>query len=169
MKNYLENKKLRFNEKCYICEDLEFIPKALALSSCTSYVKAAPYIYIHHSGQQSVTDVINRKNYKVYQQEVLAMWRAGRCVLRNTQDKYVKKFVLCLCITHRILRYCKLCIEAEDHDCYDNIIKTLHHKKIRRVMFSSVHFIFSEPEIFFKFLFISCFPNFYYKVRSKNK
>ncbi len=168
-RSFLEDKKLRFNEKCYICEDLEFIPKALALSSCTSYVKATPYIYVHHSEQQSITDIVHRKNYKVYRQEVLAMWRAGRCVLKNSKDRYVKNFVLCFCITQRILRFCRLCIEANDHDYYDRITKTLHHKKIRRVMFSSLHFIFSEPEIFFKFLIIYYFPNFYYKVRSKNK
>ena len=62
-RSFLENKKLRFNEKCYICEDLEFIPKALALSSCTSYVKATPYIYVHHSEQQSITDTRKQPVY----------------------------------------------------------------------------------------------------------
>ncbi len=168
-RDFLVKNNLKFPEKCYICEDFEIVMKSFALSSCVSYIKEAPYIYIHHSEQQSIAEIKDRFHYKTYYQAVLSYWRVGRCILRHTQDKYIRNYVMTFCITEKLLRICKQSIRSGDRDYYAQTAKTLNHKKIRNVILASVHFIFKEPELFFKTLIISYFPNFYYKIRSKNK
>ena len=163
-KNFLERTNLHFYEKCHMCEDIEFITKALALSSSISYVRATPYIYIHHSGQKSTTEPFNHKTYPMY---LLAMLRAGRCVIRNTKDKYVRDYTLSYCIAHRLIRHCKFCADAGDREYYERIVKTLHHKTIRSVMLSTVKFVFKDPELFFNSLALIYFPDLFYRIRSK--
>ena len=60
------------------------------------------------------------------------------------------------------------CARNGKREEYDNVIKQLKHKIMRKLMLSSVKFIFSEPELFLKSLMLIYFPNFYYKARSKS-
>ena len=166
-KDFLLKNKILFPEQCYISEDLEFVLKSLALSSCTSFVNEMLYIYVRHSAQQTSYDVFYRRNYKIFKQERLSMWRAGRCAIRNTKDKYIKNYVLSFCIAREILKQCTLCAKADDLEYYNHTLVFLHHKKIRSIMLSTVKFIFREPELFFKSLMLVYFPNFYYWLRSK--
>ena len=168
-KSFLSRNHLRFNEKCYICEDIEFIHKAVALSSNIRFVDKILYTYMIYPGQQSKTDVTNRTNYKVFNQDVLASFRASRCILRNTNDKYIRDYVKSYCIAKKILRYCTLTACAKDYRHYIHIIRTLNHKAIRSIMLLTVKFIFREPELFLKCLMLVYFPNFYYTMRSRHE
>ena len=170
-KSFLEKNKLRFPEKCYIYEDFEFVMKAMVLSSCISNIKKTSYIYVHYPEQQSEREAMHRRNYKIFDQAVLSSWRVGRCILKHTKDPYVKKYTVYFIAEKNFSRF-KLCTRAEDHERYDNIIKTLNHKKIREVMLSTVKFIFTDPDLFFKTTMLIYFPNFYYWLRTgkwKNK
>ena len=88
-KEFLNKNHLCFNERCYICEDREFILKAMAFSSGISFIDSPLYTYIRYSEQQSQIDKANRYDYKTFQQAVLAMWRIGRCILRHTNESFL--------------------------------------------------------------------------------
>ena len=166
-KDFIAREKLKFPEDCYISEDREFMLKAFAVSSCTSFIKIANYIYIIHAEQQSMADTLNRHNCRTYEQEVISAWRAGRFVMKRIKDKSVKNFIFESCIAQRIAKRFTLCAQDGDREYYDLKIKNLKHKKIREILLGTFNFIFSEPELFFKALMLLYAPNLYYRLRSK--
>ena len=165
-KDFLVKNNLRFPEDCYIFEDVEFILKAVTLSSRISFINDVLYTYIYHSGQQSKYDMANRTSYKNFEQEVLCMWRGGRCILKHTKDKTIRNFIF-MCIAQALVKRCTLSARAKDRERYDRLIMTLKHKKIRQIMLLTIQFIFKEPELFFKSLMVIYAPNLYYKLRKK--
>ena len=167
-RDFIEKEKIKFPEDCYISEDREFVLKAFAASSCTSFLKKLLYTYITHANQQSIADTVNRHNCRTFEQEVNSAWRAGRYVMKRIKDKHVKNYVLTFCIAHRLVRQLTLSAKDGDKEYYNLKIKHLKHKKIREIFLGTINFIFMEPELFFKSLMLIYFPNFYYKIRSKN-
>ena len=169
-KDFLIKNKLRFFEKIYIFEDLEFILKAVSLCSRMSYIKDVLYTYIYHPSQQSKTDpdLINRTiSSQKFNQIVIAQWRAGRCILKHTKDKGIRNYIFAFYIAQTLVKYCTLCAKDGERERYNRLVKTLHHKKIRKIMFSTIKYIRKEPELFFKALMVLYCPNFYYKLRLK--
>ncbi|MBR1486105.1 MAG: glycosyltransferase family 2 protein [Synergistaceae bacterium] len=169
-KSFLTANKLRFPEDCFIFEDIEFILKAVVLSSRISFVKDFLYIYGFHPAQQTKTDRENRTNYKNFRQEIIARWRAGRCILRRIKDEKIKNFVLVFYVAYPLIKLCTLYARAVGkYDDYIKSVRTLKHKKIRKIMFLTLKYITREPELFFKAMMILYFPNLYYKLRRKRK
>jgi len=166
-KDFLIENLLRFPEDCYIFEDVEFILKAVALSSRMSFIKDVLYTYIYHPSQQSKADVVNRTNYKNFKQEVIVKWRAGRCILKHTKDKKIRNFIFIVYIAQALVKQCTLYARAGDKERYDRLVRTLNHKKIRQMMFLTFTYIKKEPELFFKALMLMYCPNLYYKLRKK--
>ena len=167
-KNFLNRNHLRFNERIFIWEDVEFMLKAVSLSSKISYISDVLYTYIRHSEQQTRADIENRTNYKTYSQEVLALWRIARCILRHTQDRHIRNYVFDYCIARRLLKMCTLSIRFMDYDYYCRAVRTLNHKKIHEIMLSSfLRAAYREPEVLFKTILLLYFPNFYYWSRTK--
>ena len=142
-KEFLKTNKLKFSEKLYVYEDGEFILKALALSSKISIIKEMLYIYIRHS---------ELKATKI--QEVLALaesfipakWRAGRCILKNTKDQYVKNYVFAYLIANGFIKLLTIYAKSGDEykEKYYAKLKILRHKKIRKLMFSTIKFFFKD-------------------------
>ena len=167
-KSFLIRNKIKFPEDLYITEDVEFIFKAVTLSSKISSVNSVLYKWVSHKHQQHVTDSVNRENYKNFMQTRIAEWRAARCIIRHVKDKRIKNYALKELIADRILTHCKLTARAGDREYYDRIIKTLRHKKIREIMLSTVRFIFTKPELFLKCCMLIYAPGLYYSLRKKN-
>ncbi len=167
-KSFLDRNKLRFPEDSYIAEDIEFILKAIILSSRILFVKDELYHHVIHPAQQTQADVKKRTNYKNYNQEVLCMWRAGRCIMRHTNDRELKNYVLYRFIADKIIKRFTTAARAGDIEYYERLVTTIKHKKIRKVISITGKFIFREPELFFKSLMIIYAPNLYYKLRKKS-
>ena len=161
-KDFLIQNKLKFSEKFPLFEDGEFALKSVALSSKISFVNDELYIYVQHN-EHSTTKYRTPKQLAYYGE--LAMWRAGRCIIRNCKDKSVKNYALCYCLAYNLLKKCKAAAQAGERGDYDRFIITLKHKKIRQVMLSTVKYIFYEPEVFFKALMLLYAPNLYYFLR----
>ena len=166
-KQFLSKNKLRFPEDSFLAEDVEFIFKAIALSSRMSFVNDELYHHVIHPAQQTKADIANRNDYKNYNQEVICKWRAARCVLKHTTDAGLRDYFLYQFIAYQIIKRCTLAAKAGDHEYYERMLSALKHKKIRRVLLITGKFIFKEPELFFKALMVLYAPDFYYKLRSK--
>ena len=166
-KKFLTKNKLKFPEDCYIFEDIEFVLKAVTLTSQINFIRDILYTHIYHPAQQSKADLANRINYKNFRQEAIVKWRAGRRILRITKDKKIRNFIFIVYIAQVLVKECTLYARAGDKEGYDRLVRTLHHKKIRQLMFLTLTYIEKEPELFFKALMILYAPNFYYKLRCK--
>lgn len=168
-KDFLIKNNLRFFEICRNYEDIEFIFKAISLSSriSLSLINKGLYIYVHRVSHKTQDYVVARDYYKNFWQQIICSWRAGRCILKHTKDKIIRNYVLSYFIADMLLKYCKLTAKAGDYGYYNKIIKNLKHKKIRQIMLGTFKFIFREPELFFKSLMLLYAPNLYYKIRSK--
>ena len=167
-KDFIKKNHLKFPEDCFIFEDTEFILKAIALSSRMSHVNGMLYNYVMHETQQTRSDKA-RSYYKNAVQEAMTLWRAGRCILKHTNDKFIKNYVLVYFFADKLLKQCTRAAQAGDHEYYNLNVKHFQHKKIREIMLSTLKFIFKEPALCFKSLMILYFPNFYYKLRRKRK
>ncbi len=166
-KDFLVKNHLRFPEDCYIFEDVEFILKAIAVSSSVSYVNSVLYTHVYNPTQQTTADVKNRENYKNFSQKFFTLRRAGRCILKHTDNKVIRNYILSYLFPEKFLKWCTLSACAGDYDFYRNKIKHFRHKKVREIMLSTFKFIFREPELFFKSLMLLYAPNLYYKIRSR--
>ena len=160
---------MRFPEDCYIFEDVEFILKAITLTPKIPFIKDVLYTYIYHAGQQSKYDKVNRTSYKNFEQEVIVKWRAGRCILKHSKDKIVRKFIFVIYIAQALVKQCTLCARFGDKDRYNRLVTTLKHKKIHQIMFRTITYMKKEPELFFKALMLMYCPNLYYKLRTKKQ
>ncbi|MBQ7197578.1 MAG: glycosyltransferase family 2 protein [Synergistaceae bacterium] len=169
-KNFIIENHLKFPEDIYIGEDVEFIHKAVSRSSNISHINKALYIHVYHASQQSKADLINRMNYKnLAQQYFLAYRRALCCIIKHTSDKFIRNYVISHCFAEQFVNQCTLAAQAGDRVFYDSKTKYFKHKKVRKIMLSTVKFIFKEPELFFKSLMIVYVPNLYYLMRKKRK
>lgn len=172
--NYIFNKdllnKIKFPEDLNRNEDIEFIFKAIALSSRMSSVNKILFTYVDHEIHQSLIFTSDRPHHKDFVQEKTAGLRAARCIIRNIKNKRIKNYALKEFIADRILTQCKLTARAGDREYYDRIIKTLRHKKIREVMLcSTAKFFLWRPDWFFKCLMLIYAPGLYYRRYSSRK
>ncbi|MBR1486107.1 MAG: glycosyltransferase family 2 protein [Synergistaceae bacterium] len=168
-KSFLTANNLKFPEDCYIFEDVEFVLKAITLTEQIHFIRDVLYTHIYHPAQQSKADLENRINYKNFRQEAIVKWRAGRRILRITKDKKIRNFIFIVYIAQVLVKECTLYARAGDKEGYDKLVRTLHHKKIRQMMYLTLTYIKKEPELFFKSLMLLYTPNFYYKLRCKKQ
>ena len=164
-KTFIDNFKLRFTNGCRMLEDSEFAMKAVTSASRVAFENRVFYTYVDHSDQTTRARDF-KKNPKLFDHAVGAMYRVTRYILRRTKDKRVKNYVLSYYVAAYLLRQCKLLIRARDKEDYERKAKTLRHKKIRQIICSTAKFIFSDPELFFKLSMITYLPKFYYRIRS---
>ena len=165
-KEFLQEHSLKFCEALPVCEDVEFSHKVMACASNVSYVNDILYTYmIHYSDQISVE--YGRNEIRMARYGALALWRAGRCILRQTNDKSIKNYIFHVFIINAFIMQLTLSAEHGDRAYYDLKLKNLKHKKMRRIILSSIKYFFTDPEIFFKALMVLYCPNFYYRLRSK--
>ena len=61
----------------------------------------------------------------------------------------------------------KFYAQNNERENYDMLVQKFRHRKMRKLMLSSVKSIWHKPEQFFKSVLLVYFPNFYYKARSR--
>ncbi len=158
-KSFLDEHGLRFPEKCRLGEDTEFVLKAIACASRMSGISAKLYNYIHHPEQSSVvyTDMFGHV--------LLSRLRAARFVLRHVHSRKVRSCILSWYIPDATVKQLTIYAENGDREHYDRMAKTLKHRKIRRLLLSSVKYLLTKPELFIKSVMLIYAPNLYYRLR----
>ena len=164
-KHLLEKIRLHFFEKCRLGEDEEFLMKAVVSASKVSHVEDVLYTYVHHP-QQSVRQYGRvDKKLEMSRHVMLSRFRTGRCIRNNAQSKFLKTYAANFLPADNIVKMFTLCAQINDHKLYRKMLKTLRHKRVRKLMLSSARFIITKPELFFKSLMLLYAPNLYYMLR----
>lgn len=164
-KDFLKKNYLKFCEKLPFYEDIEYILKSMTAASKISFVDSV--LYTHVQNPESCTKKYMPNESKMTKYNALAMWRAGRCILRNTNDSCIKNRVFHVFIINAFIKQLTVAAETGNREYYDLKLKNLRHKKMRKIILSSVKYIFTDPELFLKALMVLYCPNFYYRLRRK--
>ena len=168
-KKLLIENNIRFTEGCSLGEDTEFVMKALCVASKISFTSDTFYIYIHHSEHQSTNFTSVEQHLQAFRHMMLSKFRIGRFIIRHTDSKKVKNYVLNFYIPDTIIKNITVSIKDKNRGRYNRAVMTLKHKKIREILLSTSKFILKKPELFFKALMVLYFPNLYYTIRRKNE
>ena len=166
-KNFLDRTGLRFPDGCRIGEDIEFVIKALSLNPCVSFVKALSYIYVIHSDQQTRANLKARVSLKGVEEFTLSHWRTGRCMAKHAKSKQVRSYALNYYLPDVLVKRFTLCAQGGERERYDRMLRILHHRQIRGMLFSTVRYFFTKPERVFKAFMLLYFPKLYYRLRTK--
>ena len=160
-KELITSNYLRFNESCTFGEDTEFLLKALANASRVSFVREMLYTYVHHSRQVSTAG----KAPEILDQLMLARFRTRRFLAKRIRSRKVNHYLLSYYLPNAIIKRYTEYAHVQDKCSYDRLIMTLKHKRLRRLMLSTVRFLLVEPELFFKSAALLYAPNLYYRLR----
>ena len=157
----ITNNRLRFTESCAFGEDTEFLMKALANASRVSFVREMLYTYVHHSRQASTAG----KAPEILDQLMLARFRTRRFLAKHVRSRKVNHYLLSYYLPNAVLKRYTEYARSQDKGSYDQLIMTLKHKRLRKLMLSTVRFLLVEPELFFKSAALLYAPNLYYRLR----
>ena len=160
-KELITSNYLRFNESCTFGEDTEFLLKALTNASRVSFVRDMLYTYVHHSRQVSTAG----KAPEILDQLMLARFRTRRFLAKRIRSRKVNHYLLSYYLPNAIIKRYTEYAHVQDKCSYDRLIMTLKHKRLRRLMLSTVRFLLVEPELFFKSAALLYAPNLYYRLR----
>ena len=163
-KDFINKINLYFNEQCKLGEDTEFVLKAIAAAKKISFIKKNLYIYVHHSG---MTSMKYRKDRKIFESLSLSRYRSIRPVIRNFKDKKIRNYAVNFYVADSIVSSLSNCAKFKQPGDYERIKRSLNHKKVRELLFSTIKFLFRKPELFFKSLMLLYMPNLYYFLRKK--
>lgn len=152
---------LKFHEGCRLGEDTEFVLKAIACASRVSYVDAMLYTYVHHAGQASTA----RKGDVMFKHIFLSRLRSCRFLLRHTQSRKVRDYVLCFYLPDVTVKQFTRCAAADDRDHFNRLKRTLKHKTLRKILLASAKFFAAAPALFLKSLMLLYAPDLYYLLR----
>ena len=152
---------LRFNEGCTLGEDTEFLLKALANAARISFVRDMLYTYVHHDKQSSVMC----RSSAMLDQLMLARFRTRNFLAKRLHSRKVRNYLLSYYLPNAILKRYTEYARVQDKEKYSLLVKSLKHRKLRRLMLSSARFILVEPELFLKSATLIYAPNLYYKLR----
>ena len=163
-KKFIEDNNLAFHEGCHFAEDEEFLAKALCASRLTSFVNELLYTWSIHERQEDAFRP-RRDNYDWLDNLLPPRMRAVKYILRHSSDKREKSYAV-FYLAWTIERQFTYCARLKDKERYKRYMRMLKHRKIREVLLSASKFFLHAPESAFKALFLACFPNLYYAVKS---
>ena len=119
------------------------------------------YTYVHHSSQTSVAC----RSSEMLTQLMLARFRTRSFLSKHITSKRVRNYLLSYYLPNAILKRYTEYASVQDKGKYDRLVRSLKHRKLRRLMLSSARFLLVEPELFFKSATLIYAPNLYYKLR----
>ena len=164
-KAFLNETDIRFKENCHVGEDIEFSLKALALSTRTSFVKDLLYTWMRHPTQQSAGGGPYAADFKSIKLEMLYRWRTALYIAKHGTRR-MRDYMAYFYIPKNIVKQFTIFAEKKDKVSYERHIRVLHHHTVRKLLRSTVKFLWIEPEVFFKAITLLYCPKLYYWLRS---
>ena len=165
-KSFLDETEIKFRDKCFVGEDIEFRRKILCRAKKVSFIKECLYIYMHY-------DKINFKNkygvhdknyyYEDYLNTHVRMSEYFMKYAKSEKMKYVIKNYLLPEIA--VMKF-NLFARKNNLAGFMNLIRD---ENIKSNLREALKFFMLrvKPEIFFKAFLILNFPGIYFKLRRK--
>lgn len=166
-RDFLISAGIRFNERCCMSEDAEFVHKALLRSSKTVFVNVRLYNYVHHKAQITAVRLRDGRAPALKRQSWLAETRAARHSRRYCGSGKLRRAVLHIQEPNIMLAPFAFYSRRGDWENYKRSLSRLRHRKVREVMHASVLALHREPELFFKCWMVLHAPKLFYWLRAR--
>jgi len=166
-RDFLVSTQLRFNERCRLGEDGEFIQKTLLRSAKTVSANVRLYNYVHHKTQITAMGMKDERVPELKRQRRLANVRAARYSLRRIGPGKLRRAVLHIQEPEIMLAPFAFYARRKDWKNYARRLVFLRHRKVREVMCASVLALHRSPELFFKCMGVLFCPKLFYWLRAR--
>ncbi len=162
-KTFLLETGLRFHEGCTNGGDVEFQLKALCRAGQVAFSPDCLYIYMHHAGMGSISDMNTReKRIRRYRDNTGGHLRAGQYLSEHAASERIKELGGHYLVAQALIRRLTLYAKTNDRAEFDALLSDSDTRKTLR---SSSKYFFQRPEIYLKAFALLHFPNSYYRAR----
>ena len=156
---------LRFHEGCTAGEDVEFQLKVLCRARQIAFASDCFYIYIHHAGMGSIHDNNTKeKHIRRYRDNTDAHLRTAQYLSEHAPSERIRSLADYFIMPQALIRHLTLCVKTNNRAEFDAL---LSDDAARKTLNSSRMFFFRKPETWLKALALLCFPDIYYRLRSR--
>jgi len=160
---FLKDFNLRFIDGCTAGQDVIFELEAMSRANKIAFMNECLYIYIQSSSSGQVRDRDKfEKRLRRYKDFTAGHFHAAEYISRHAKNLKIKSLAENLLLPEALIRQFNVYSREKNYDAFKNLLSSQGTKKI---LLSSIRFLFNKPEIFFKALSVILFPKLYYKLR----
>ena len=159
-KSFIVQNKIRYREGLVLAQDIDFMTRALVLSTRISLASGTYYIYVQY--EENITEFSNRNKPKLHKYVFASRMYTRRFIIRHIHNEQVVKYALYgICVA--ILEMCRVCAFTGGREYFDYMLRKFRHKKIRDLMLSTIKFILLDHKLFCEAVMLIYFPEAYYR------
>ena len=160
---FLKNYNLRFIDGCTAGQDVIFELEAMCMADRIAFTPECLYIYVQSASSGQVRDRNNfEKRLRRYKDFTAGHFHAAEYISKHAKNLKIKSLAENLLLPEALIRQFNIYSREKDYIEFKNLLRA---EGVKKILLSSIKFLFNKPEVFLKALCVILFPSLYYKLR----